>query len=35
MANRRLDITARQIAAICKGAKKAGYVPVVQIGNAL
>lgn len=33
--NRPLDITARQVTALCKGAAKAGCVPVVQIGNTL
>lgn len=31
----RLQITANQITALCKGAEKAGFVPVVQIGNTL
>lgn len=31
---RSLDITQRQIEALCKGAEKAGYVPVVRIGDA-
>jgi hypothetical protein len=30
-----LDLTQRQVEALCKGAKKAGYAPVVQIGNVL
>lgn len=32
--NRPLDITQRQVRAICEGAKKAGCVPVLRIGNA-
>lgn len=32
---RKLDISARQVAAICRGAAKAGYAPIVQIGNTL
>jgi hypothetical protein len=35
MSGRPLDLTQRQVRALCEGAKKAGYVPVVQIGNAL
>lgn len=31
--NKPLAITARQITALCKGAEKAGYAPIVQIGN--
>ncbi|MCK4207215.1 hypothetical protein J3U99_20825 [Brucella pituitosa] len=31
---KRLDITARQITAICEGAKKAGFIPEIKIGNA-
>lgn len=31
---RTLDITQRQVEALCKGAAKAGYVPVVKIGKA-
>jgi hypothetical protein len=31
---RPLDLTRRQVQALCEGAKKAGYAPVVQIGNA-
>ena len=30
-----LDITQRQVEALCKGAAKAGYVPVVKIGRAI
>lgn len=30
---RPLDLTARQVTALCKGAKAAGYAPVVQVGN--
>ena len=29
-----LDITARQVAAICEGAKKADCIPEIKIGNA-
>ena len=32
---RALDLTQRQVEALCKGAKKAGYAPVVQFGNTL
>jgi hypothetical protein len=31
--NRRLEITQRQVRAICEGARKAGHVPVLRIGN--
>lgn len=31
--NRPLAINARQIRAICEGAKKAGYAPVLEINN--
>lgn len=31
--NRPLEITQRQVRAICEGAKKAGCVPVLRIGN--
>lgn len=34
MSARPLDIPARQVTALCKGAAKAGYVPVVKVGNA-
>lgn len=33
--NRPLALTQRQVRAICEGAKKAGCVPVVSIGNAV
>lgn len=33
--NKPLPITARQVAAICKGAAKAGFVPFLEIGNAV
>lgn len=33
MAGRALDITQRQVRALCKGAKEAGYIPVVTIGK--
>lgn len=29
-----LDLTKRQVKALCEGAKGTGYAPVVQIGNA-
>ena len=32
---RALDLTQRQVEALCKGAQKAGYAPVVQIGKTL
>lgn len=32
---RQLDLTQRQVRAICEGAKKAGYAPIVQVGNML
>jgi hypothetical protein len=35
MANRPLDLTQRQIRAICEGAKKAGYAPVLEIGKVI
>lgn len=31
---KRLDITARQVTAICEGAKKAGCIAEIKIGNA-
>lgn len=34
MSGRALDLTQRQVRALCEGAKKAGYAPIVQIGNA-
>ena len=33
--SRALALTQRQVRALCEGAKKAGYAPVVQIGNVL
>lgn len=33
--NRPLALTQRQIRAICEGAKKAGYAPILEIGNAV
>lgn len=33
--SRPLDLTQRQVRALCEGARKAGYAPVVQIGNVL
>lgn len=32
---RKLELSARQVTALCKGASKAGYAPIVQIGNTL
>ncbi|WP_156797709.1 hypothetical protein [Brucella sp. BO2] len=32
--SKRLDVTARQVTAICKGAEKAGHIPEIKIGNA-
>ena len=31
----RLDLTQRQVRALCEGAKKAGYAPMVRIGKVL
>jgi len=31
---KRLDVTARQISAICKGAEDAGKIAEIKIGNA-
>lgn len=31
---KRLDVTARQIAAICKGAEQTGHIAEIKIGNA-
>lgn len=31
---RKLDVTARQVEAICRGAAKAQYIPTIKIGNA-
>lgn len=33
--NRALALTQRQVRALCEGAKKAGYAPILQIGNVL
>lgn len=33
--SRALPLTQRQVRALCEGAKKAGYAPIVQIGNVL
>lgn len=33
MTGRRLDLTQRQVRALCEGARKAGYVPVIEVGN--
>jgi len=33
--SRALALTQRQVRALCEGAKKAGYAPVVQFGNVL
>lgn len=30
---RALDLTRKQVTALCEGAKKAGYIPVVQVGK--
>lgn len=35
MSGRRLEITQRQIRAVCEAAKKEGYWPVIQVGNTL
>lgn len=32
---RALPLTQRQVRALCEGAKKAGYAPIIQIGNVL
>ena len=32
---RALDLTQRQVRAICEGARKAGHTPIVQVGNIL
>jgi hypothetical protein len=32
---RPLDLTQRQVRALCEGARKAGYAPVLQIGKVL
>ncbi len=32
---RQLDLTQKQVRALCEGAKKAGYAPIIQIGNML
>lgn len=31
--SRALDLTQRQVKALCEGAKKAGYAPIVKIGK--
>ncbi len=33
--SRPLALTQQQVRALCEGARKAGYAPVVQIGNVL
>lgn len=33
--SRALALTQQQVRALCEGARKAGYAPVVQIGNVL
>lgn len=33
--SRALALTQRQVRALCEGAKKAGYAPIVQFGNVL
>lgn len=35
MSGRRLDLTQRQVRALCEGAKKAGCVAVIEVGNIL
>lgn len=30
---RHLDLTQRQVRAICEGAKRAGYAPIIQVGK--
>jgi hypothetical protein len=35
MTARKLDLTQRQIKALCEGARKAGYAPVIQVGKVL
>ena len=35
MSGRPLDLTQRQIVALCEGAKKVGFVAYVQIGKAV
>lgn len=32
---RHLDLTQRQVRAICEGAKRAGYAPIIQVGKML
>lgn len=32
---RALPLTQRQVRALCEGAKRAGYAPILQIGNVL
>jgi len=32
---RQLALTQRQVRAICEGAKRAGYAPIIQVGNML
>lgn len=32
---RPLGLTQQQVRALCEGAKKAGYAPIVQVGNVL
>jgi hypothetical protein len=33
--NRPLELTQRQIKALCRGADKAGYAPILKIGNVI
>ena len=33
--SRPLALTQQQVRALCEGAKKAGYAPIVQVGNVL
>lgn len=35
MSGRALAITQRQVRALCEGAKKAGYAPVVKVGGVI
>ena len=32
---RALALSQRQVRALCEGAKKAGYAPIIQVGNIL
>lgn len=33
--SRALDLTQRQVRALCEGARRAGYIPVVQVGKVI